>query len=59
MTTITADEIRKELPNFARVVCEYGNNNKVTAQLIEWTDFPLPEITLWFSDGIIFLPSEY
>jgi hypothetical protein len=26
---------------------------------IEFTDFPLPEITLYFQNNTIFLPSEY
>lgn len=54
--------------NKATIVCEDGNNNKILQQKIPYTDFPLPEITLWVQptqgeDGkmkwIIFLPSEY
>jgi hypothetical protein len=37
-----------------------GNESKVFfTQEIEYTDFPLPEITLWFQNNTIFLPSEY
>lgn len=28
-------------------------------QVIEYTDFPLNEITLYFADGVLMLPSEY
>ena len=37
-----------------------GHKSKVFyTQEIEFTDFPLPEITLWFQNNTIFLPSEY
>jgi hypothetical protein len=32
------------------LTCEDGNGNKVFEKAIEYTDFPLPEITLWFTD---------
>ena len=38
---------------------EDGNGNKVYTQRIGYTDFPLPEITLWQIGGVIMLPSEY
>lgn len=43
----------------AVLVCEDGNRNAVYRQAIEFTDFPLPEVTLWFTDNTILLPSEY
>jgi hypothetical protein len=39
--------------------CEDGNDNLVLSKNIEFTDFPLPEITLWFTDNTILLPHEY
>ena len=37
-----------------------GHKSKVFyTQEIDYTDFPLPEITLWFQNNTIFLPSEY
>jgi hypothetical protein len=39
--------------------CEDGNGNTVLSKNIEFTDFPRPEITLWFTDNTILLPSEY
>lgn len=45
--------------------CEDGNNNLVTEQVFETSDFPLPEgITLWacrndFGGITIMLPTEY
>ena len=41
------------------LVCEDGNGRRVYAQAIDYTDFPLPEITLYFTNDVILLPSEY
>jgi hypothetical protein len=43
----------------ARLVCADGSGKLVVTQAIRFTDFPLPEITLWLKDDVIFLPSEY
>ena len=43
----------------ATLTCEDGNGNAVYAKRIEFTDFPLNEISLYFSDNTILLPSEY
>jgi hypothetical protein len=43
----------------ATLACEDGNGNAVFKKEIEFTDFPLDEITLWFANDVIFLPSEY
>jgi hypothetical protein len=43
----------------ATLTCEDGNGEKVFRKKIDVTDFPLPDITLWFTDRTIFLPSEY
>ncbi len=53
----------------ADVTVEDGNDNVLYTQHIEYTDFPLPEITLFVADGdggafdnptkVIMLPSEY
>lgn len=45
--------------NSAELTCEDGNHNRVFAKRIAFTDFPLPEITLWLTDNTILLPSEY
>ncbi len=45
--------------NTATLQCEDGNYNVVFSKEIEFTDFPLPEITLWFANGVIYLPSEH
>ena len=36
-----------------------GNYNIITTQDIEFTDFPLDEITLWFTNNVLYLPSEH
>lgn len=43
----------------ASLVCEDGNNNQVYEKLIEYTDFPLPEIKFYYTNNVIMLPSEY
>lgn len=39
--------------------CEDGDYGLVASQNIDFTDFPLSQITLWFQNRVIFLPSEY
>ena len=43
----------------AVLTCDDGNGNVVFTKRIEYTDFPLPEIKLYCTDGTILLPSEY
>lgn len=45
--------------NKAVLLCEDGNDNFVTKQEIEFTDFPLEEISFYFTDNVLLLPSEY
>jgi hypothetical protein len=41
-----------------QLTCEDGNGSVVFTKAIEFTDFPVAEITLWFEDNTIYLPSE-
>jgi hypothetical protein len=43
----------------ATLTCEDGNFKTVFTKPIAYTDFPLPEITLWFANNTIYLPSEH
>lgn len=43
----------------ACLVCDDGNDNIVYTQHIEFTDFPIDEIKLYFTGSTILLPSEY
>jgi hypothetical protein len=43
----------------ATITCEDGNYRVVFKHRLGFTDFPAPEITLWFSNGVIYLPSEH
>lgn len=43
----------------ATLTCDDGNDTVVYRQELGYTDFPLPEITLYFTDNVILLPSEY
>lgn len=52
--TLTVSEDRR-----ARLVCDDGNGRIVLEQAIAWTDFPLDEMVLYFTDDTILLPGEY
>ena len=39
--------------------CEDGNDTELYRQDIPFTDFPLPEIMIFYTDNVILLPSEY
>lgn len=41
------------------LTCEDGNGNVVYTKRIEYTDFPLDGITLYFTNNTILLPREY
>lgn len=43
----------------AALVCEDGNGRRVFSKRIEYTDFPLDEITLYCTNNTILLPGEY
>ncbi len=43
----------------ATLTCGDGNNNAVYTKEIPFTDFPADEITLWFANNTIYLPSEH
>ena len=41
------------------LTCDDGNGNAVYAKRIPFTDFPLDEISLYYCNKTILLPSEY
>ena len=43
----------------AILICEDGNYNELYREKIEWTDFPLNNIELWFENDVLILPSEH
>ena len=43
----------------ALLTCDDGNGAVVWRKTLEYTDFPLEEITLYYTDRTILLPSEY
>jgi hypothetical protein len=48
----------------AVIECEDGDENRVLAQGVEFTDFPFDrvedgKITMWFTDATLLLPCEY
>ncbi len=42
----------------ATLTCDDGNGNIIFTKQIDYTDFPLEEISLWFENNTIYLPSE-
>lgn len=43
----------------ATLVCEDGNGRKILSKRIPFTDFPLDEISFYYVNNTILLPSEY
>jgi hypothetical protein len=43
----------------ATLTCGDGNDNTVYTKEIPFTDFPAVEVTLWFANNTIYLPSEH
>ena len=41
------------------LTCDDGNGRVVYAKRIDYTDFPLAEIKLYFTDSVLMLPREY
>jgi hypothetical protein len=43
----------------AILVCEDGNYHELYREKMDWTDFSLNKVELWFEDGVLILPSEH
>ena len=63
-----SDEVKREVfqlwtlttdKNRGILSCEDGNGLVVFRKFISPTDFPMKEIRLFFTDGVLLLPSEY
>lgn len=52
-------KLHREDDHTAVVVCEDGNDNVVTSQEIPYTDFPYTDATIWLTNGVMLLPTEY
>ena len=50
---------KNESNSKAIVKCDDGNGVKLYSQKIEYTDFSLPEIKLYFCNKVLMLTSEY
>lgn len=50
--------VRKKDNEFI-AICEDGNDNKIITQIIEFSDFEHDNLTFWFTNRIVILPSEY
>ena len=51
--------LRGQPDRTATLVCDDGNGLAVFTRPIPFTDFPLDELDLYFTDNTILLPSEY
>jgi hypothetical protein len=51
-------KLRKNENHSATLTCDDRNGNIVFTKAIPFTNFPLDEITLWFENDVIYLPSE-
>lgn len=51
--------LRVEEDRSARLACTDGNDRRLHRETLGYTDFPLPEIKLYFTDRTLLLPSEY
>jgi hypothetical protein len=52
-------KLKVKADHTARLTCTDGNGNIVFSKRIGFTDFPLEEIELYFTNKTILLPSEY
>jgi hypothetical protein len=52
-------KLRVHSDQTATLTCEDGNGNAVFSKAIAYTDFPVEEITFYFTNSVILLPSEY
>lgn len=52
-------EFPKDYLDSAELTMDDGDGNIKFVKRIEYTDFPLREIKIWFTDNVILLPSEY
>jgi len=43
----------------AVITVEDGNYNVLLTKALDYTDFPAPEITLWYSNKVIYLREEH
>ena len=52
-------KLRVNPDNSAVLTCERDKDDVALTQAIEFTDFPLEEVKLYLSNGVLLLPSEY
>ncbi len=52
-------KLRVNADESAVLIAEDGNENEILRQHIPWTNFPLEEISLYLTDDMLLLPSEY
>ena len=51
--------LRRIVRNQFLAVATDGNDNIISKQIIPFSDFPADELTLYFVDNVLLLPSEY
>lgn len=43
----------------ASIILEDGDDNRIKSYHLDYTDFPIREFTLWFTNKTLLLPNEY
>ena len=51
--------LRVQVDGRATLTCEDGDGCAPMTQVIPWTDFPLETLTLYYTNNVIYLPSEH
>lgn len=41
------------------LTCTDGDEGVLSEEVITYTDFPLPEVVIWYQHNVLLLPSEY
>lgn len=52
-------KLKKQADRSWIITCTDGNDKALAEQVIQFSDFPLPEISIWLVDSVAMLPSEY
>ena len=64
ISAVTAEEfqtwrLKVNTDHTATLACDDGNGRIVFSKEIEYTDFPLDEISFYLTNNVMMLPSEY
>lgn len=52
-------KLKKEVSGGWEIIATDGNTKQLVTQKIPYSDFPMDEVKLFLSEGVVMLPSEY